>query len=329
MKKKLLPLAIAAAMTPGFASAAEVSGFADIIYTIDDSAADVNGGTNPNNGKFTADGEIDFTASPADGVTARIDLDVSIAPLTGASDTDNDGNLDSAGDDSASIEQAFFAWGATEGVTVIGGVFNNPIGYEAEDAPDMDFTTHGHVYDTLDGQTALDGDNIAGVAVAGAVGPATVTLAVLNDLGQVDEENSIAAVVNFAPVEGLDLELGYVTQQDDRNDDGIIDAAGNVANFNVVYSGVENLTVGLDYLAPAEIVDSSYDLWAGYSIDAAVIKARYSSTEIDGADDASTSTTLYLGYQIASNLSVALELRNDDDGTDSTDLTQVEFIATF
>jgi len=327
MKKKLLPLAIAAAMAPGFASAAaDVSGFVDIIYTIaDDSGQVAPATTNSNEGKFKADGEVDFSASPTDGVTVRVDVDLALGLNGGANGS---GPVNTGPADSGTIEQAFFAWGATEGVTVIGGVFNNPIGYEAEDAPDIDFTSRGYVYSTLDGQTTLAGDNIAGLAVAGVVGPATITAALLNDLGQVNDENSIAFVVNYTPIEGLDLEAGLVTQTSKGTATALGTSAGDVTNFNVVYAPtqVAGLTVGLDYLDADALTDSMYDLWAGYSFGAAAVKARLSD------DGTASATSLYASYQVAPNLAAALEIRSDDPGTagsTTSDMTTLELIASF
>ncbi len=319
--KKALPLAIAAAMAPGFASAADVSGYTDIIYTIADDAADVPGGTNPNNGKFGATGEVDFTASPADGVTVRMDVDLML-------DTAGAGN-------SATLEQAYFAWGATEGVTILGGVFNNPIGKESQDdAPDIWGTNRGVVANILDNQTALYENNVAGLAGAFEAGPATITLALLNDLGQVDEKNSIAAVVNVTPIEGLDVELGYVTQDNDTT------AAGNVFDLNLSYTTpVEGLSVGLDYLMPAEIIDAAYEVTLNYDVaDMGLgfgVRAE-SVTWASGADD-STRTTFRVYYAAASNLTAAIEVASGDDANPATavtgiqadNLTTLELIATF
>ena len=322
--KKALPLAIAAAMVPGFASAADVSGYADIIYTIADDAADNTGvnGDNPNNGKFGASGEVDFTASPADGVTVRMDVDLML-------DTAGAGN-------SAVLEQAYFAWGATEGVTVLGGVFNNPIGKESQDdAPDIWGTNRGVVANILDNQTALYDNNVAGLAGAFAAGPATVTVAVLNDLGQVDEKNSIAAVVNMTPIEGLDVELGYVTQDNDTT------AAGNVIDLNLAYATpVEGLSVGLDYLSPAEIIDAAYEVTLNYDLaDMGLgfgVRAESVAWAASGVDD-STRTTFRVYYAAASNLTAALEVASGDDanpmtavtGIQADNLTTLELIATF
>jgi len=307
MNKKLIALAVAGVIS-GYgaaANAAEVSGFAVVDYVLtDDSGAPVAPATtNAKESKFGAQGEIDFTATPADGVTVRMDVDLDLTAGSGQ------------------LEQAFFAWSATESVTVIGGVFNNPIGYEAEDKPDMAFNNHGAVYDVLDGQTALDGDNVAGIAVAGAVGPVTLTGAFLNDISGADEENSIAFIANYSPMEGLDLEVGLVTQDA---------AAEGVTNFNVVYTGVENLEVGLDYLTADELVDSAYDIWAGYNFGAGFgVNVRISETE-DAAANTTEMTAFNVSYKVASNLKAVLEAQSTDvSGGDSSDLTTLKFVATF
>ena len=307
MNKKLIALAVAGVIS-GYgaaANAAEVSGFAVVDYVLtDDSGAPVAPATtNAKESKFGAQGEIDFTATPADGVTVRMDVDLDLTAGSGQ------------------LEQAFFAWSATESVTVIGGVFNNPIGYEAEDKPDMAFNNHGAVYDVLDGQTALDGDNVAGIAVAGAVGPVTLTGAFLNDISGADEENSIAFIANYSPMEGLDLEVGLVTQDA---------AAEGVTNFNVVYTGVENLEVGLDYLTADELVDSAYDIWAGYNFGAGFgVNVRISEIE-DAAANTTEMTAFNVSYKVASNLKAVLEAQSTDvSGGDSSDLTTLKFVATF
>ena len=331
MKKKLLPLAIAAVMAPGFAAAADVSGYTDIIYMMtDDANKPVAPALHSTEGKFSATGELDFSASPADGVTVRMDIDLALALNNGANASAATGGPG----DSAVMEQAFFAWGATEGVTVIGGVFNNPIGQEAQDAPDMIFTTGGMVGAILDAQTALHSNNIAGLAVAGAVGPTTVTVAYVNDLNQTNEENSMALVVNYSPLAGLDLELGLATQADQAKNAA---SAEDVTNFNVLYAPaqVAGLTVGLDYLTTGKIVDAAYDLWAGYDAGNGVgVQVRFSDadyTAASGAADAD-STTFRLSYQAASNLTAAIEFRTDGvatPGSSDTDTTQLELLATF
>ena len=327
MKKSVLALAVLGAFTANTATAdtATVSGFADIVYTISDDAADpadnctvsaTENCKNDTEGKFGASAEVDFTATPADGVTVRVDVD-----------------LELDGSDSGNIEQAYLAWGATDNVTILGGVFNNPIGAEAEDAPDMWGTNHGVVWNILDHQTALDGDNIAGLAGAFGLGPVTLTVAYLNEIQHVDEENSMAFVVNYAPIEGLDLELGHVTQEE---------GAENVSNFNVGYTGIEGLAVGLDYLAADEIVDAAYELSGKYTLPMGLgFGLRLEAVEWaeDGADDTER-TTFHISYQVASNFTAILEFADGDHGDTAATavgasgiahegLTTLELIATF
>ncbi len=333
--KKALPLAVAAAMVPGFASAAEVSGFADVFYNISSDSAPTT------DSSFSAAGEIDITAAPADGVTVRMDVDVPLvtsctSTSTSTSIDDLQGNPDSVTTETntnttcntVQLEQAYFAWGVTEGITVLGGVFNNPIGAEAEDAPDINFNSSGVVYNILNNQTALYGDNIAGLAGAFAAGPATITVAFLNDIGGVAEENSVALVVNTSPMEGLDLELGYVTQNAGAED---------VANINLTFSGVENLSVGFDYLVPSEIIDSAYEVFALYNFGAIGVGARIEEVSY-AAGDSNSRTTLRLSYQVASNLTAAIDITDGTtdvanastvDGIATDGVTNLELIATF
>jgi len=323
VKKNMVALAVAGALVSPLAAMAEdaeVSGFIDVIGNSDESIV------------FLADAEIDISKKVG-AVTVRADFDMNLA-----------GNSGFGGQDSGRLEQAFFAWAATEQVTVLGGLFNNPIGQELEDAPDMGFTSHSVVWNILNDQTGLYGNNLAGVAVAGAVGPATVTLAVVDDLGFAtsgtapDEKGktSVALVVNATPMAGLDLELGYVTQ-DDQEVAGIAGTAGDVLDFNAAFS-TGPVTVGLDYLAADNYVDSAVNLWAGFDVHTKVnVKVRYESVAFDvtGADD-STRTTLYATYTIEDNLSVALETSSGDNGSGDPfsgiaddDVTTLEFIGTF
>lgn len=321
MKKNLIALAVAAAMVPGFAAAegASVSGFADITYTNDDDTS-----------VFNANGEIDVRNTMG-AVTVGVDVDVYLHG------TAYDAAV--ANNDSATLEQAFFAWKATDAVTVIGGVFNNPIGWDAEDAPDMDMTSHTLSYNALDDQTDLYGNNLAGVAAAFAVGPATITAAVLNDIGHKDsdgnpsvDDHSFAVVANFAAMEGLDIEAGYVTQADDNglhgtpNTNGL--GVGNVADVNATFKQGP-LTVKFDYFMPSEVIDSIIGIYGRYNINEQVgVAARYEVSSPDTGDD-TTAATLYASYALADNLSVAAEWRSEDDGTNDDDAATLEFIAKF
>ena len=329
LNKNILSVSVAAALLAGTSivnADTTVSGFVDVIYTVtnDGQAATppaVNGAEN----KFLADGEIDIV-STVKGATVRLDLDVRIAALAGG---DNTGG--------AEVEQAHIAV-PIGGVTLIAGVFNNPIGYEAEDAPDLDFTSHNIIYDILNDQTALNGNNLAGAALAGAIGPVTLTGAFINDLGHAPEENSFALIANMTVASGLDLELGYVTQDDTAaSGAGAAGSAGDVLDFNIVWSNSQ-FTVGLDYMTFDQLLDDAMVVWAGVNVGGVNLKVRYETVELDGAAVESKQTTFYASYPLAANSSVALEVKDGDldaglapvltNSVDGTIVT-VEFIGTF
>ncbi len=371
MNKKLIAMAIAGVFAVPMAAQAEgvaISGFADIIFDADSSS-------------FGADAEIDFIKTVG-AVTGRLDIDADLVLndgngsagieqalfAWGVNDTvtliggvfnnpigqdaedapDMNFTTHSAvynilnhqtaldGNNIAGIEQALFAWGVNDTVTLIGGVFNNPIGQDAEDAPDMNFTTHTAVYNILDHQTALDGNNIAGIAGAFNFGAATLTVAFLNDIQQVTDENSVAAVLNLSLVEGLALELGYVTQET---------GAENVANLNASYT-TGAFTLGLDYLAPDEIIDSAYNVWVGYGAGDFGVKVFTEAVAWDAGGDDTTNSGIYGSYQLNDNLAAAIQYSTGDDnpslvghnlttginditGINTEDTTTLEFIVSF
>jgi len=312
MKKRLIAMAVAGAVAAPLAAQADdvsVDGFAEITYTI------TNDDTPTLEKAFGANGEVDVSASPAEGVTARLDLDVNLAMNNAP---------DASGGDSARIEQAFFAWGVTEQVTLVGGVFNNPIGQDEEDVPDINFITHSAVFNILDNQTALYGNNIAGVAIAGGTDMFTGTLAYLNDIGGVPEENSIAVVINVNPMQDVALEFGYVTQDNDGGATPILagngGGAGNVWDINGSWSNIagSGAEVGFDYLAASEVVDAAWNVWAGFGFgNGFVIRGRYETVALDaGPADDPSAFSLYGAWEPASNLQIALEYRDgDSDGT--------------
>ncbi len=325
-KKRIMALAVAGTLTGPLmvqaADSANVSGFIDVIANSDSAAV------------FVSSAEVDISKKMG-AVSVRADIDTNLVL--------GDGNNDPNTPDSGRLEQAYFAWSATKEITVLGGLFNNPLGQEQEDAPDMDFTSHSVTWNVLDGETGLYGNNLAGVAAAGTVGPATVTLAVVDDLGFATNaagtkgKTSVALVVNAKPISGLDIELGYVTQ-DDQEVAGVPTTAGNVLDVNAAFK-TGQISLGLDYLAADNAVDTATNLWVGFDVNNKInVKARYETIafEANGIDD-STRTTLYGTYAINDNLSAALEWSagETDIATNGTlgiiddDTTIVEFIGTF
>jgi hypothetical protein len=314
MKKSMIALAVAAATAAPVmtqAAAPEVSGFVDIIFTAVDDTSDVLNSTNSEESKFTADGEIDFKGNLADDVSVQVDLDV-----------------DLGGGGSGDIEQAFFGWSLNKDVTVLGGVFNNPIGWEAEDAPNMYQTTHSMNYNILDGQTALRGNNIAGVAVAGTVEKFTLTAALLNDLQQVDEENSIALVAGFAPTEELNLEAGIVTQD---NDNPAAGGAGTVIDLNATFSK-DDITAAGELLVASEIIEYSAMAMLNMAIPETDMSAtvRGELVSYDADIDDTLALTLAGLYTVNDALGIVAELKYIDGEANDGDIQVVaEFVASF
>jgi len=308
MKKTLIGLAVASALAAPIASvnAADFSGFANVQF----SGGTGNGATSVKN-QFGANGELDITHAAGD-VTVRADINLSLS-------TD-------AANDSGSLEQALAVWKGLPGVTIIGGVFNDPIGQDAEDIIDQRFTSHSAVYNVLDQQTALSGNNVAGLAAAGMVGPATVTVAFLNDLHGFSERNSFALNINLSPsmIPGLDLELGYATQQSYSATNNPL-SAGDIIDLNASYNIMSMADIGFDYLAPSDIVDSAYDIWVKAPVGMGVdVGLRYSAVSWSGplaTVGDSNATSLYASYAVASNLDVALEYKDNSADVNATATT--------
>ncbi len=290
---------------PVFAESADVSGFVDVTYTNDNKQS-----------IFKANAEVDFINKLSDTVSVRVDTDLALAG-NGGVNARVDGPADSA-----IIEQAYFTLSTPQGITILGGVFNNPIGWEAEDAPGLYQISKSQISGILDGQTALYGNNIAGVAGAFAVGPVNITAGVLNDLAHQDlETNSLALVLNASPFAGLDLEAGYVTQEA---------SAENVLDINATYK-FQGLTAGLEYLTADKIVDSAFAITLNYQINdmfGGTVRYDTVSYEASGTDD-TTKVTLAGTFQAAKNLLVLAEYSSFDNGNDTDDIGMLEFVANF
>lgn len=334
MKKTLIALAVAAAVVPGFAAAADVSGFADINYT---SASSVlngpagakvfdNGGSTKGN-QFDANTEIDVRSS-VDNVTVGVDVDVSMATNVGTS--------------SVNLEQAFFAMKATDALTVIGGIFNNPLNYEHQDVTSRVMNSQGQIAKLFDDQTALYENNVAGVAGAYNMGMATVTVAVLDALNHdtagtnKNAQNSFAAQVALAPMDGLTVKAGMVTQNKNSSSAATSSVAvgnrnvGNVWDVNAEYKA-GGLTAAVEVVGAEEVVDTAYAVYGKYAVtDAVAVGLRYDdvSYQVAGVKN-TTSASINASYALAKNLAAALEYRSNDDGAKTDDSVRVKFIAKF
>lgn len=316
---RLLSVMVISAALPVCAQAAELkwNGFLDFTYMLSDGTWDTTPSTpSPYENKFDMNGELDLNTSLGNKVTARMDFDL------GKVDDTVGGNPDSG-----RFEQAFVNWESPKGLQLKGGLMNNPLGWEAEDAPDMYQISHGQLYTVWDLSTGLSGNNVIGVAVSGNAGVATLTGAFLNDLGQVDEQNSFLAMINFKPDNRLDLEIGFITQ--DAGLESIVD-------FNGTYTqGL--FMVGAELMLASEYMDMGLAATGTYKFSEQVtgtLRLDSISYDIPDVDD-SRSITLAVGYMLDKNLMVNAEVRiNNADDTGAAfvadgDQVQMELIATF
>lgn len=297
----LVPLS----MIPGLLQAAEpqLSGFMDTIYTLSDGTQDPDDSPTAQTWDVTA--ELDYKLDLAKDVSGRMDLDFNLA-----------GNTGYGAADSGKMEQAFVSWQTSKELRVTGGVFNNPLGWEVEDAPDMYQISHGQIYDIFDGETALYGNNVAGVAVSGVVGPLVVTGALLNDLGGVAEKTSFAAIANYKPIKELDTEFGIMTE------DG---GAERLIDINVTYNQAL-FVVGAEVLIASAIYDNALGLTGNYEVNdqlSATLRYDTVSYEASGVDNTSTITMAAL-YMLEKNIGLNFEIRLQNDPNDPDDPALVD-----
>jgi len=317
----------------------KVSGFAAILFPVLDQWTDGLCTDHQGDGancieRFTtgwAEVDFDYTQGP---VKFRLDLDV---PSLGNEAT---GFASSGGD--VGIEQANFAWmipgGEAFGLTLTGGAFNAPIGFEAQDDPDMYQITYGQLF-------LLVPSNLAGFMLSGGSGPVALDVYFANDFrGTTDgfgsllgEENSVGTRLTLTPIEPVSLVLAYITAPHGGDDD----------IFDAVLTGSGELAPEVTGLLSGEfLMDKNNTAFAivgnvlhhtasyphGFTL-------RYDS--VDCGDDGSsycgpkqtvTTLTAAATVYLSESLSTVLEWnRTDPDisGVDPLHQLLLEFVATF
>lgn len=336
IQKTMLTMAAALGAANAQAVTPELSGFVDMSYTLSDGTWDP--ADSPDGQRWGVAAEMDYKLDMAANAKARFDLDMNLSPDSQYYNLANDGYP-------VVLEQAFMGWRVSEVFQISAGAFNNPLGWEAEDAPDMYQISHGQIYNLFDQATHLYGNNVAGIAGSFKAGIATVTIALLNDLGNVAEQTSFGAVVNFRPVQSLDVEAGLLTQnQADPAYPASQFSMEQIVDVNATWkSGL--MTVGGEVLLADALVDNAMGLTFNYQFnEQAGATFRYDtvSYEANGVD-ATTTITLAASYMVEKNLSVNVEMRMQDDPNDPDtpgavtkegiigdgDIIALEFVASF
>jgi len=304
MNKKLIAIAVAGAFSaPMAAQAADVSGFAQIDWTLanDNAACTVATFENCETQFSVHEAEVDFENN---GV--RVDIDT----VNGGGDI----NVEQA-----NFTTALGAWNLTA------GLFNSGLTADSQDIVDMAFASNSLVFDLYDGAGLT---NVAGLAFSGMAGPANVTVALVNDptvnpgaTGTAtvagDKANAVVVAASGSVMEGLDIGVSMVSAE-----------ADDLTDVIVSYT-MDALTAGLDYMT-SDAVDA-YSVTVGYDLGNGInVKARIDNAELTSGYKTDT-TTLHVGYHLADNIEIALENYDysEDNSANDYSTTVVDLVATF
>jgi hypothetical protein len=332
----------------------KVSGFADIILTLMDESSD--------DATVDSDGESANSTERKTGVSAEVDFEYTEGPVTFRLDLDipSIGNeatgLTPVGD--IGVEQAKFVWaipgGDPFGLSLTGGAFNAPIGFEAQDAPDLYQTSNGQLF-------ALVPSNLAGFMATGGVDMVSLDVYFANDwrgtssgtlLG---EENSIGGLLTVTPIEQASLAVGYITSPEvdpavGATDENVLDivVSGTITPMEMV-----NLLLAGEFLTDEN--NTAFAVVANLTHNTPTyphgLTVRFDSVDCDegsfycttlgipdgdgdGLTDEATPTSITVAafVALADNLSALLEWKTfdpDASGLDETDMATLEFVATF
>jgi len=330
----------------GRADDLKVSGYGDITLDLLDETRDnacssptsATLDTNCDEFQFNTTAEVDFEKKQGP-VTVRLDLD--FPAVTGVGTTAGGNNIVANID----MEQMRFDWmlpvGSELGLTLTGGVFNSPIGFEAQDAPDKLQVTNGQLF-------GLVPSNLAGLKLSGGNNMVNGGLIFANDfrnampnlLGGVGEEHSAGAIVSFTPMPEVGLTVGYL-------DSGILPTE---AIINAIVSGTVMPSQDLSLLYALEYVGDEVNTGMGITLHAKHGKhgltVRYDMVDCDPGSSSGLCTagapgspneeptTLTLAFQcsLEENLKLNLEWKSTDPDSGSapkTDQATLQFVALF
>ncbi|WP_455221316.1 outer membrane beta-barrel protein [Kaarinaea lacus] len=307
MKKTLIASSLGISMLTIGQSAVALdltpSGFVDLVWTLSD-GTDL--GKNGDEGDFNTSGELDVESNLKEGISMRFDADV---------------NPTSGGGDSARLEQIFLNWNIDEKMALKGGVFNNNLTWEREDAPDMYQITHGQLWDIWDNSTTVeDGNNLQGLEFSYQFQKVNLMVGYLNDIGDIVDKNSVKVAADIKAMPNLDITAGLITQ--DQNAENIIDVHATWKTGK--------LLVGGEILFANEWVDNGFMVMANYQFnDKFSGTARFDLVNYDSAflNDDTSSITVAALYSISQNLFANAEIRfNDDPNLENAVVPPVWFV---
>ena len=289
----------------------KASGFVDTIYVLSDGIdefKDPNDGKSYVDKKFGVSGELDLETDLNPRTTLRMDMD-----LTTGYNPDPNSRLSTQ--DSAAFEQAFVNYSFEQNMNLKVGQFNNRLGFEREDAPELYQITHSQLWDIWDKQTALNGNNLAGLEFSANVGIVTLVAGLLNDINNSPEKISFQLAAEVKPTESMDIVAGLINAD---SGEGTFDAAGNLVDerAGTIFDASitwkwKQLMLGGGLLTADEMYDLGMQATANYAFtDTVSGTARLDYVKYEGDYDNTTSLTLAALFSVADNLYANAEIRS-------------------
>ena len=329
MKKLILemlvaPLVLAAPLAAYSADASTSSmpkvtpgGFLDIVYTLSDGTdknLDANGDSTIDK-KFATSGEVDLQTDLNASSMLRFDFDLSTS--------------------NAAFEQAFINHSLNKDMNLKAGIFNNILGFEKEDAPNMYQTSHSQLWDIWDRQTSLNGNNLAGVEYSANVSMVTLYAGLLNDLNNTNEKVSFQLAAQIQPMKSMDIVAGMVSADNGTATDA---KAGTIFDASISWKH-QQLLLGGEILSADEIYNLGMQVTANYAFtDFFSGTARVDYVDYEGNYDSTTSLTIAALFPVDKNLYANAEIRSMQNGNELTNpyanvgdgaVVQLELIGTF
>ncbi len=309
----------------------KVSGFAETHVALSDEAKDglcanpagVDNTTNCSELQFDASAEVDFEKT-AGAVTVRVDLDFANGRKNNIV-TENEPN-------GMQIEQAKFDWaipaGSEFGLTFTAGIFNSPIGFEAQDSPDKLQYSNGQLFNLVP-------SNLAGVQISAGNDMVGGSLIFANDWNSPEpnstgtathgEENSFGATLAITPMPEVGLSIGYLDSAELPTE----------ALLDIVLSGTVMPSPDLSLLYALEYVADEVNTGMGITLNAMHGKhgltVRYDMVETDNQAAEPTTLTVAFLCSLEENLKTKLEWKQTDLDTaaSSTDAVVLQFVMLF
>ena len=290
-----------------------VSGFIDMSYTHADS--DASGSAS----SFGLDqAELNFLYSFDDKLNAVVDLEYQ----------------DNGTGEEVDVEQAYFTYGAMDGVTVKAGRFLSYSGWETEEPTGL-FQFSGAGYAKY-----FYGGYQQGVSALYSTDMFDAAVSLVNDLGDLEGEargtdgkRGVETMIALRPVENLTVKAFYLTDHNTTVDETITQinvwASYSMSGFTFAVEGNSSTNAGAATAIAGKDADATgYLAMVNYAMDNGVgITVRAHSWEVESDAGATvedmSGITIAPSYAVSDNLLLVAEYRTDKDDVSDDDITTI------